>query len=149
MAFKGYVAFHGTEQGTFKGGSPHHHDGIEALGFAFGVETPVDSNTGQASGKRQHKPIKIIKEFSAASPQILQACVTNEILQTVSFQFTEATGDGRETVYPKIDLTNATIVSVTRLQNLREEVTVVFENTSSNSDALKWLHHAIFLSHVA
>lgn len=149
MAYQGYVSLTGTIQGKFKGGSPHHHDGIEVLGFSFSVETPRDLNTGQASGKRQHNPIKIIKEIGAASPQILQACVTNEILQTVSFQFTEATGDGKETVYPKIDLTNATIVSVTRLQNLREEVTVAFESTSANSDALKWLHHAIFLSHVA
>lgn len=34
------------------------------------VVAPRDAATGQASGKRQHKPIKIVKEWDAASPQL-------------------------------------------------------------------------------
>ncbi len=32
------------------------------------VSAPRDAASGQASGKRQHKPIKFIKEWDAATP---------------------------------------------------------------------------------
>lgn len=34
------------------------------------VVSPRDSASGQASGKRTHKPLKIVKEWDAATPQL-------------------------------------------------------------------------------
>jgi hypothetical protein len=37
----------------------------------YQVTSPRDASTGQASGKRMHKPFTIVKEWGAASPQLL------------------------------------------------------------------------------
>jgi len=47
---------------NFRGGS------APVLAFDFGVESPRDAATGQASGKRQHSPITIVREVDSASP---------------------------------------------------------------------------------
>ena len=36
------------------------------------VPNPRDSASGQATGKRQHKPVTITKEWDAASPQLMK-----------------------------------------------------------------------------
>ena len=154
MEQKFYLVIKGTKQGTFKGGSHHHHhDGIEVGSFSFGTETPLDDSTGQASGKRRHNPLKIVKETGAASPQMLYACVTNEVLQSVSIQFVKTSSDGKESVDHTIELTNALVKSIKPSHSLSgalcEEVILVFENSSANSAAHRRLRHAIFLEHVA
>jgi type VI secretion system Hcp family effector len=80
--------------------------------FQYSVESPLDSATGQSSGKRQHKPIVITKEWGAASPQIFQALTTNEILSSVDFEFTKNSTGEKEVVYQRITLTNAQITRV-------------------------------------
>jgi type VI secretion system Hcp family effector len=41
--------------------------------------------SGQATGKRQHKPFIIVKQFDKATPLLLNALVNNENLTTVTF----------------------------------------------------------------
>jgi len=36
----------------------------------YTVKSPRDSASGQASGKRMHKPIRFVKEWGAATPQL-------------------------------------------------------------------------------
>lgn len=54
---------------------------------AQSVEITADSvasaGSGMAMGRRQHKPIKIIKEWGASSPQLQRAMVTNEAFPEV------------------------------------------------------------------
>jgi hypothetical protein len=40
------------------------------VSFEYNVKSPRDVATGQSSGKRTHKPIRIVKEWDAASPQL-------------------------------------------------------------------------------
>ena len=40
------------------------------LSNASYIVSPRDSATGQASGKRQHKPVTFVKEWGAATPQL-------------------------------------------------------------------------------
>ncbi len=117
MAFQAHIAIKGTRQGQFKG------EGIQkarkdkwcpVLSFSQGISAPKDVATGQASGKRQWKPVKIIKEWGAASPQALLAAVTNEVLPTVNIEFTKTDATGKEYVYQTIALTNATLASIRR-----------------------------------
>jgi type VI secretion system secreted protein Hcp len=83
------------------------------------VQSPRDIATGQASGKRQHNPIAIVKEWGASSPQLFQACATNEVLKTVSLEFIKTDAAGKEAVYHTIKLTNATI---SKIEQYTEEV---------------------------
>jgi type VI secretion system secreted protein Hcp len=146
MAFTGYAAFHGTKQGTIKGGSSSHHGWIEVLSISFGVESPLDQGTGRATGQRQHSPIVVVKQKDEASPQLLQACVTNEILNSVSLSFARPNSDGKEEVYQTIELTNGAIVGYKTFVGQREEVTVKFENSSANWAACQRIRHEIFFA---
>ena len=111
MAHKFYVSIQGTTQGTFKGqGSGPDKNKIPGVSFSYGVETPINETTGLASGKRQHKPVMITKEWGAASPQLYQACVNNEVLKSVLCEFVDVSPAGVEQLAFTIELTNATIV---------------------------------------
>ena len=84
-----YIAVEGTKQGKFKGESPvmAFKDQSRVLKFSYSVLSPRDVSTGQARGKRQHKPIVITREPGAASPQFFTALVTNEALKPVVIRF--------------------------------------------------------------
>ena len=62
-------------------------DQSRVLKFSYSVLSPRDVSTGQARGKRQHKPIVITREPGAASPQFFTALVTNEALKPVVIRF--------------------------------------------------------------
>jgi type VI secretion system secreted protein Hcp len=114
MAYEFYVTIEGTKQGPFKGESPReaHKAKIAGLSYQHQIQSPRDAATGRASGKRQHGPISITKEWGPSSPQIFQAMVTNEILPSVLFEFIHTTPDGIEEVYHTIKLVDATVASV-------------------------------------
>ena len=114
MAHEFYFTIKGNKQGAFKGESskPAHKAKIQGLAFEYSVSSPRDSATGQASGKRQHKPVRIVKEWGAATPQIFTACVTNETLTEVNIEFFKTSADGKESVYQTIKLTNATVEKI-------------------------------------
>jgi len=114
MAYEFYVSIEGTKQGKFKGESPREiwKDKIPGLSYSHQIQSPRDLATGQASGKRQHGPITITKEWGASTPQSFQALVTNEVLTSVLFEFIHTTPDGSEEVYHTVKLTNATVSSV-------------------------------------
>lgn len=109
-----YVTVKGTRQGNFKGESlgNAHRDQIEGLRFAFQVSSPRDSATGQATGRRQYTAVLFTKEWGAASPQFLTAAATNEVLQTVEFQFMHTNPMGQERVFETVTLTQATVAGV-------------------------------------
>ena len=45
-------------------------DGPRLTGAWYQVKGPRDADSGMASGKRQHKPLTIIKEWGASTPQL-------------------------------------------------------------------------------
>jgi type VI secretion system secreted protein Hcp len=106
-----FIAVEGTKQGKFKGESPvmAFKDQSRVLKFSYGVVSPRDVSTGQARGKRQHKPIVITREPGAASPQFFTALVTNEALKPVVIKFVRANATGVNEVQQIITLTNPTI----------------------------------------
>ena len=52
----------------------------------------------------------MVKEWDAASPQFLQAMVTNEVLQNVTLQLSTVSGSGKSTASFKIVSTNGHVV---------------------------------------
>lgn len=116
MAYQAYISIKGQKQGQFKGESRKkgREEFCEIIAFDMGTTVPYDANSGLASGHRQHKPVVITKERGAATPQILQACWTNENLPTIIIELVGRSLDGtKEVVVEKITLTNA-VVSHTR-----------------------------------
>lgn len=116
MAYEFYVSIKGRKQGQFAGESVReaHKDRLVGLGFTYELTAPRDAATGQASGKRQHAPVTLVKEWGAASPQLQQAAATNEVLDVV-LEFMRTGPDGAESVFERIHLTNATISSLKRM----------------------------------
>ena len=116
MAYEFYVSIKGTKQGLFKGESARkgHEDKLTGLGFTYEIISPRDLATGQASGKRQHAPVVFVKEWGAASPQLVQAAETNEIVDVV-FEFVKTTADGAGAPFERIHLSNATIANLKRM----------------------------------
>jgi type VI secretion system secreted protein Hcp len=115
-AVNSYMRIEGTEQGPFKGEPAHQGSDqwIPIMQFNQSMQSPRDSATGQASGKRRHEPIKITKEWGAASPQLQRALATNEVLKEVVFEFVRTNARGREEVYETIKLTNALVTGIQR-----------------------------------
>lgn len=51
----------------------------ETLNEAHYLLSPRDAATGQASGKRMHKPVTFVKEWGAATPQLSQVKPTYDV----------------------------------------------------------------------
>ncbi len=96
----------GAKQGAFKGDS---NGKIGIVAFSHDIDAPRDAATGAASGKRQHKPLTIVKSIDSSTPQILQAIASNETLTSVVISFLKP---GSSEEYYVITLENATISAV-------------------------------------
>jgi type VI secretion system secreted protein Hcp len=114
MPYPFYISIEGAKQGTFRGDTVAKEGQRKIAGVRFFSETvsPRDAATGQASGKRQHKPILITKEWDASSPLLFQALVTNELLKSVLFEFIRTNDNGEDAVHFRVKLTNANIASI-------------------------------------
>jgi type VI secretion system secreted protein Hcp len=84
-------------------------DRIGVVAVSEGVSSPRDPATGQATGKRVHKPFVIVKQLDKASPMLFMAAVTNENLTSVDCSIYRRSG-GRQP-YFEIKLQDASISS--------------------------------------
>jgi type VI secretion system secreted protein Hcp len=117
------LTIEGTKQGVFpgsKGGA------IAGLQFSYGVKSPRDLATGQASGKRQHGPVVVTKVVGTASPQIFQALITNELLKSVVIDLPGGEGGIGYTV----KLTNASISEIKQYTEVLNGRATVLEDVS-------------------
>jgi type VI secretion system secreted protein Hcp len=120
-----YVNVEGSRQGKFKGESSRRGEesAFAGLRFAYEVKSPRDAASGQASGKRQHGPIVVTKEWGAASPQLFAALTTNEVLKSVKIDFMESGAgggggaEGKEVVAYTITLSNAAVSDIKQSVN--------------------------------
>ncbi len=109
-----YMTATGAKQGQIKGDvTDRGREGaIALLSLAQEIDAPFDLATGKLSGKRQHRPITVTKRLDPATPGLLQALVTNEVLTSVVVTFYRADPQGREIAYFVVKLTNASLTSV-------------------------------------
>lgn len=119
MALNAYLKVKGQKQGQIKGSVTQK--GREGTILVFAVDhsivSPRDSASGQATGKRTHKPFKITKEVDKASVPLYSALVANENLPEWELNFWRPKtigrgGSGVEVQYFTIKLTNANIASI-------------------------------------
>lgn len=108
-----YAAVRGQKQGVLH--SEIEHQGIKysfaALSLEYEVLVPTDAASGQRSGKTQHRPVALTKGWGAASPQLFQALVANEALESVEIDCYGRSRAGREELVHKLKLTNASVAS--------------------------------------
>lgn len=111
-----YVTIKGSRQGSFKGelSGANHREQLAGLRFSLQVSAARDASSGQASGKRQYSTVLFTKEWGAASPQILSAMTSNEVLQNVDFEFVRTNPMGQEYIFETVRLTQASITGVRR-----------------------------------
>lgn len=107
-AIQGNFTATGQKQGALTGDGPKGT--IILTGVTHEIVSPRDAASGQATGKRQHKPMTITKELDKSTPLLLNALVTNETLTTVTFHFTQG-GNNVGSDYMTVKLTNAQVAS--------------------------------------
>ena len=73
--------------------------------YSHEIVSPRDAASGQATGKRQHKPLTIRKEIDKSTPLLMRAIFTNQTLPAV--QMTLNGRDGKAVATVK--LTNASV----------------------------------------
>jgi type VI secretion system secreted protein Hcp len=128
-----YLTVVGHTQGAFKGDglrAKGHELQMQALTFDYSIVSPRDIATGQASGRRQHKPVVISKEWGPSMPQFLQAIATNEQLTKVTMEFWDTDPRGFQRLHFVVTLTNASLAEVRqRLANdlLTEDLSFTFQ----------------------
>ncbi len=112
-----------------------YSDGVEVHGFQFGVQAPVDSESGGVVGKRRRQPVTI-RLVDAASPTLYQALATNEVFKSVALRFGRIGPDGKPNLAGTLELTNASIVGIKPKANSGgkrcEVVTLVFDGVLVN-----------------
>jgi type VI secretion system secreted protein Hcp len=132
-----YFSVKGARQGQFKGiqnfrGS---NDWMVGSRFTMQVRVPTDAATGRSTGRRRYQPLTISKQWSAASPQFLQALTTGETLTVVILEFIRKSSTGDESLWQRIKLTSAAIIDMNRsadfaaLDQMREleEITLAWQ----------------------
>jgi type VI secretion system secreted protein Hcp len=115
MALSAYLILKGQKQGEIHGSVTQkgRENSVLVHSFSHEIVSPRDPATGLSVGKRQHKPLTIVKEIDRSSPLLLQALVTNENLIICELQFWDAAlpPAGTDKQIYTIRLTNASIAS--------------------------------------
>jgi type VI secretion system secreted protein Hcp len=128
MSFQCYISVKGKKQQQFKPETKktgRSDKFMEFHEFKMGSSVPVDANSGEPKGFRQHKPLIVTKERGAASPQFLQAHWTNELLEEVVLEIVGRSDDGtKEVVQERITLKDAIIVAIDRYSHKSAKATV-------------------------
>lgn len=136
------VSFEGTKQGKFKGETMRKgmEGRSELTGYVSDLNSPRDLASGLPTGKRSYQPIVLLKLAGAASPQLLQACATNEVIKRVVIDFYRRDPNGMDINYYTITLENVSISGFKQFvgpldnerfnpddRNLYDEIRLVFQ----------------------
>lgn len=88
---------------------------IEGLGFDHEIVVERDAATGQATGRRQHKPIRIVKPIDKATPVLYKAMTENHVIAG-EFRFWRAVvtggGGGSQQHYYTVAITGGRIAGI-------------------------------------
>jgi type VI secretion system secreted protein Hcp len=102
-----FVSGRGQKLGALKGESEraNEKDRFQALSLEYDVGW-------NESGRRQHHPLELTKEWGAASPQLFSALTTNEVLEVVQIDCYGVSPSGEELIAHTVKLTNATVIGI-------------------------------------
>ena len=103
---------------TFKKDSTTTVKAIEVLALNHEITSPRDAQTGLPTGKRIHKPLRVVAKAGRATPFLFNALVNNETLTDVELTIQRPTTANPKVFesYLVIKLTNANISNMTTWQ---------------------------------
>jgi type VI secretion system secreted protein Hcp len=142
-----YMKVKSAKQGDIKGGVTQkgRENTILVIAVDHEIVSPRDAGSGQATGKRQHKPLVITKEIDRSSTALRNALINNENLPEVTVQFYTARAAGAagaEVQHFTITLKNARITGIHHVMpnNKDPELTRLnaYEQVSFSYDEITW-----------
>jgi len=80
--------------------------------YTHEIVSPRDAASGLPTGKRQHKPFRIVKLINRGSPLLLDAMTKNETLPSIQVSIWTPTLVGAEQKVFTYTLTDATVASI-------------------------------------
>ncbi len=116
MCLNAYISkFVFEKQGAGKGGviQKGREGWVEVIASNHAIVSPRDPASGQATGKRSHKPLRLRSYYDQSLPQWYQALVYNENIKEMVISYFSANklgtagGAGVETLTYEVKLTNA------------------------------------------
>lgn len=123
MPIPAYMKVTGTTQGAITSGASSadsignvfkegHPDEILVQGFDHVITVPTDPQSGQPSGGRVHKAVKVTKIFDKSSPMLYSAMCMNEVLTKVEIKWFRNPVAGGVEHYFTITLEDALITNI-------------------------------------
>ncbi|MCX4310888.1 MAG: Hcp family type VI secretion system effector [Desulfovibrio sp.] len=124
MPVPAYLSVTGEHQGLITAGNfteasvgniyqEGHEDECLVEAFAHTIMLPRDPQSGQPSGQRVHKALKITKVIDKSSPLLFRALTAGERLPKVEMKFYRTSAAGTMEHYFTIALEDAIIVDIT------------------------------------
>lgn len=107
----------GAIQGRFRGEQrPGDHTGkwVTVHGLEYSVQAPRDPSTGQATGKRQHIPVRLVVVYGNVSSQFMFALNHQELIEHADVDILSLDPVGRRYLSGRINLKHG---HVTRLES--------------------------------
>ena len=123
MPTPAYLTIEGSTQGAITSGAftedsvgniyqEGHEDEILVQAFSHELMVPTDVQSGQPTGQRMHKAMKITKVFDKSSPLLYVALATGERLTTCELKWYRTSTTGTQEHYFTIALEDAIITEV-------------------------------------
>lgn len=128
-----FLKLQGQTQGVIKGSVmlPGKEDSISVISISHELVSPRDPATGLPTGKRQHKPLAIVKLIDRSTPLLYRALVTNEKMTTFNLAFYVTPPGGQEVKQFTIDLVNANIFFINQVK----------QNSNSTPELMKFAEY--------
>ena len=134
-----YLKIKGSKQGEIKGEVTEKgkEGSMRVNAYQHEISSPRDAASGQATGRRQHKPLVITKELDKASPLLYKALTTNEVLPEVTLLFYRNANTGKQDQYFTIALTDGTISGI---KSWTDDKGVPMEEVSFTYQKIVWTY---------
>jgi type VI secretion system secreted protein Hcp len=154
MPIPAYMSVEGVTQGMITEGALSeesvgnlYQEGMDDMfmvqAFEHSIMIPRDSQSGQPSGTRIHKPLKVTKVFDKASPLLYQALVTGESL-ICTIEWYRTSSEGTHEHYFTHELEGAAIVDIKGIMpNCQDPNMAHFthlEEVSFSYSTITWTH---------
>jgi type VI secretion system Hcp family effector len=112
------------------------HQGWIKLQSATQLPPSTGQASGQAKGKRQHKPVTITKELDKASPKLREALAKGTVFPKVEIDYQE--GEGARASYVHYELQDVIITSFQGSGSAASDGSVPTETLSLNFEKISW-----------
>jgi type VI secretion system secreted protein Hcp len=155
MPTPAYLTVEGARQGKITQGTftqesvgniyqEGHENEILVEAFNHTVSIPRDSQSGQPTGQRVHKPLVITKVFDKCSPLLYTALTTGEQMRKCVLKFYRTSADGKQEHYFTIALEDAIIVDINAyMPNCQDPAKAHFthlEDVAFSYRKITWTH---------